>query len=341
MMKVVEISQLGIENLAVAERPTPEPGPGEVRLKMTAATLNYRDLMTVTGGYGAGYKLPHTPLIPLSDGCGIVEEIGPGVTRVKAGDRVATMFFPNWIAGEPTRETLGAALGGVLDGVWRDTMVVSAQGVSRVPAHLSDAEAAALPCAALTAWRALMVEGGLKAGDTVVVQGTGGVSIFALQFAKAAGAEVIVTSSSDEKLARAFALGADHLVNYKKTPEWAKVVREITDGRGADHVVEVGGAGTLAESLKSIRVAGHVAVIGVLTGPVKDVEIRWIMGPNAKVKGITVGSREQFEAMCRAIALHEIKPVIDATFPFAAAKEAFLHMQGQSHFGKIAIDLMK
>lgn len=338
-MKTVELSEIGIEHLQVADHPTPEPGHGEVRLKMSAATLNYRDLMTVSGGYGAGYKLPHVPLIPLSDGCGVVEAVGPGVTRVKPGDRVATMFFPNWIAGDATREGLSAALGGVLDGCWRDTMVISAQGVSKAPEHLSDAEVAALPCAALTAWRSLMVEGGLKAGETVVVQGTGGVSIFALQFAKAAGAEVIVTSSSDEKLARAYALGADHLVNYKKTPEWSKAVREITGGRGADHVVEVGGAGTLAESLKAIRVAGHVSVIGVLAGPVKDLEIRWIMGPNAKVKGITVGSREQFEAMCRAIALHEIKPVIDATFPFAAARQAFEHMAGQSHFGKIAIDL--
>ena len=336
-MKVVEIPQYGIEHLRVAERPTPEPGPGQVLLKMKAATLNFRDLMTVNGAYGPGaHKFP---LVPLSDGCGEVAAVGPGVTRVKPGDRVATMFFQNWFAGEPTREALSSALGGALDGVWRDTMVLSEQGVSKVPAHLSDVEVAALPCAALTAWRALVVEGGLKAGETVVVQGTGGVSIFALQFAKAAGAEVIVTSSSDEKLARAKALGADHLVNYKKVPEWAKAVREITGGRGADHVVEVGGAGTLAESLKSIRVAGHVSVIGVLTGAVKDLEIRLIMGPNAKVKGITVGSREHFEAMCRAIALHKITPVIDKTFAFGAAKEALHYMAGQGHFGKIAIDL--
>jgi len=338
-VRTVELSELGIENLRVAERPTPEPGHGEILLKMTAATLNYRDLSTVTGGYGPGYKLPHAPLIPLSDGCGTVAAVGPGVTRVKTGDRVAPMFFPNWTAGEPTREALAAALGGVLDGCWREMMVVPEHAVSAVPGHLNDAEVAALPCAALTAWRALVVEGGLKAGETVVVQGTGGVSIFALQFAKAAGAEVIATSSSDDKLARAYALGADHIVNYKKTPEWSKAVREITNGRGADHVVEVGGAGTLSESLKSIRIAGHVAVIGVLSGPVKDLEIRWIMGPNAKVKGITVGSRQHFEAMCRAIAQHQIKPVIDTTFPFDAAKEAFAHMQAQAHFGKIAIEL--
>ena len=335
-MKVIEIPQYGIEHLRVAERATPEPGPGQVLVKLKAASLNYRDLATVLGGFGAAYKLP---LVPLSDACGEIAAVGPGVSRVKVGDRVATMFFQGWIAGEPSREGLATALGGSLDGVWRDTALLSEQGVSKVPAHLTDAEVATLPCAALTAWRSLIVEGGLKAGETVVVQGTGGVSIFALQFAKAAGAEVIVTSSSEEKLARAKALGADHLVNYKKHPEWSKAVRDITGGRGVDHVVEVGGAGTLAESLQSIRIGGHVSIIGVLAGPVKDLQIRLIMGPNAKVKGITVGSRDHFEAMCRAIALHKIKPVIDKTFPFAAAKEAFTHMAGQGHFGKIVVDL--
>lgn len=335
-MKVVEIPQYGIDHLRIAERDTPQPGPRQVLVRMKAASLNYRDLMTVLGAFGTLYKLP---LVPLSDAVGEIVAAGPGVTRVKAGDRVASMFFQNWLAGELTREAQASAIGGSLDGVWRDYALLSAEGVSKVPAYLSDAEAATLPCAALTAWRSLVVEGGLKAGETVVVQGTGGVSIFALQFAKAAGAEVIVTSSSDEKLARAKALGADHLVNYKQVPEWSKAVREITGGRGADHVVEVGGAGTLEQSLQAIRIGGHVSVIGVLSGPVKDLQIRFIMGPNAKVKGITVGSRVQFEDMCRAMALHKIKPVIDKTFPFVAAKEAFTTMMGQRHFGKIAIDL--
>ncbi|MDZ4867690.1 MAG: NAD(P)-dependent alcohol dehydrogenase [Alphaproteobacteria bacterium] len=335
-MKVVEIPQYGIDNLRVVERDTPQPGPGQVLVKMAAASLNYRDLVTVLGAFGAMYKLP---LVPLSDACGEVVAVGPGVTRVKTGDRVASMFFQRWLAGELTREGQASAIGGSLDGVWRDYALLSADGVSKVPSYLSDAEVATLSCAALTAWRSLMVEGGLKAGETVVVQGTGGVSIFALQFAKAAGAEVIITSSSDEKLARAKALGADHLVNYKQTPDWSKAVREITDGRGADHVVEVGGAGTLEHSLKSIRVGGHVSVVGVLSGHVKDLQIGMVMSANAKVKGITVGSREQFEAMCRAMTLHKIKPVIDKTFPFAAAKEALTTMMGQGHFGKIAIDL--
>lgn len=335
-MKVIEIPKYGIENLRVSERPTPEPGPGQVLVKLKAASLNYRDLVTVFGAFGSLYKLP---LVPLSDSCGEIVAVGPGVRRVKTGDRVATMFFQNWLAGDITREGQASALGGTLDGVWRDYALLSAEGVSKVPDSLSDAEAATLPCAALTAWRSLIVEGGLKAGETVVVQGTGGVSVFALQFAKAAGAEVIVTSSSEEKLARAKKLGADHLVNYKTTPEWSKAVREITGGRGADHVVEVGGAGTLEHSLKSVRLGGHVSIVGVLSGPVKDLQITMIMAGNAKVKGVTVGSREQFDAMCRAIALHKIKPVIDKTFAFDAAKEAFQHMAGQGHFGKLVIDL--
>lgn len=335
-MKVVEIPQYGVDHLHVVERADVQPGPGQVLLRMKAATLNYRDLLTVNGAYGGSYKLP---LVPLSDGCGEVVAIGPGVTRVKVGDRVATMFFQNWIGGEPSREGLMSALGGSLDGVWRDTCVLSEQGVSKVPAHLSDAEVAALPCAALTAWRSLVVEGGLKAGETVVVQGTGGVSIFALQFAKAAGAEVIVTSSSDEKLARAKAMGADHLVNYKKTAAWSGAVREITGGRGADHVVEVGGAGTFAQSLASIRVGGHISIIGLLAGASNDLMIPFVIGANAKIKGISVGARQHFEDMCRSIALHKIKPVIDKTFAFAQAREALGHMAGQSHFGKIAIDL--
>jgi NADPH:quinone reductase-like Zn-dependent oxidoreductase len=335
-MKVVEIPQYGIDNLRVAERPDADPGPGQVKLRMKAATLNYRDLLTVNGAYGSSYKLP---LVPLSDGCGEVVAVGAGVTRVRPGDRVATLFFQKWIGGEPTREALGAALGGGLDGVWRDAMVLSEDGVSKVPSHLSDAEVASLPCAALTAWRSLVVEGGLKAGETVVVQGTGGVSIFALQFAKAAGAQVIVTSSSDEKLARAKALGADHLVNYKKVAAWSGAVREITGGRGADHIVEVGGAGTLGQSLASVRVGGHISIIGVLAGASNDLMIPFVIGTNAKIKGISVGAREHFEDMCRAIALHRIKPVVDKTFAFGAAKEALGHMAGQGHFGKIAIDL--
>ncbi len=280
-MKAMQIEgAYGLDNLKPAERDPKPPGPGQVRLRMTAASLNYRDLITVMGFAG-----PHPlPLVPLSDGCGIVEEVGQGVTRVKPGDRVAPMFFQAWLAGEPTLEGLSSALGGPIDGCLQESMTLSAEGVSKVPDHLTDRQVATLPCAGLTAWRALFVNGGLKAGDVVVLQGTGGVSIFALQFAKAAGAEVIITSSSDEKLERAKALGADHLVNYKQHAAWSKKVREITGGRGADHVVEVGGAQTLPESLRSIRFGGHVSVIGVLSGPVKDLNVAQIMGTNARVQ---------------------------------------------------------
>jgi NADPH:quinone reductase-like Zn-dependent oxidoreductase len=279
--------------------------------------------------------------VPCSDGCGEVIEVGEGVKRVKAGDRVATLFFQGWLAGRPTPEALGTALGGSLDGCLQEYMLLSEQGVSKVPAHLSDLEVATLPCAALTAWRALVVEGGIKAGESVLAQGTGGVSIFALQFAKTAGAEVIITSSSDEKLDRARKLGANHVINYKQYPKWSTQVRELTGGRGVDHVVEVGGAETLPESLKSIRLGGHVSVIGVLSGPTKTLEIRYIMGPNARVQGITVGSRENFEDMCRAIDRHKIKPVIDRVFPFEESKAAFAFMASQGHFGKIAIQIAK
>lgn len=334
-MRVIELAAAGVDSLRIVEKPTPKPAAGEVLLKMKAASLNYRDLASVRGAYGPSQRFP---MVPLSDGCGEVVEVGAEVRRVKPGDRVATLFFQNWIGGGPALEAISTALGGTLDGVWQEYVVLSENGVSKVPEHLGDFEVATLPCAALTAWRALVVEGRLKAGDTIVAQGTGGVSIFALQFAKLHGAQVIITSSSDEKLAHAKRLGADHLINYKQRPEWAKAVKEITGGRGADQVVEVGGAGTVVESLKAVRIGGHVSIIGALTGLTKDIEIRLILGGNLRVQGITVGSRESFEQMCRAIALHKMKPVIDKVFPFAATTDAFAYMAGQQHFGKIVID---
>jgi NADPH:quinone reductase-like Zn-dependent oxidoreductase len=300
---------------------------------MEAASLNYRDLATVESPMIKG----RLPLVPLSDGCGLVSAIGPGVTRVAVGDRVAPLFFQGWLGGEPTGPALATALAGGIDGVARDQVVLSENGVSKVPAALSDEEAACLPCAALTAWRAL-VEGGLKPGDVVLAQGTGGVSIFALQFAKAAGATVIITSSSDEKLERARALGADHTINYKTDPEWAKAARKLTGGRGVDHVVEVGGAGTFQQSIQAIRIGGHIAVIGVLSGMVKDLNVAAMFGANARIHGITVGSREQFEAMCRAIEANAIRPVIDKRFPLEDAQSAFRAMKAGEHFGKIVLN---
>lgn len=322
----------GLDNLKLAEREIPKPGPGQILIRMKAASLNYRDLINVTMGI---YKLP---FIPLSDGCGVVEETGEGVTRVKAGDRVAPSFFQGWLAGRPEARALGTSLGGPIDGCLTEYMCLSEEGVSKVPDFLTDEQVATLPCAGLTAWRGLM-EAGLKAGETVVVQGTGGVSIFALQFAKAAGATVIATSSSDEKLARAKALGADHLINYKATPEWAKEVRKITGGLGADHIVEVGGAGTFVQSLQATRIDGHISVIGVVGGFTQDIPIAAIFGGNLHIKGISVGSRATFEDMCRAIAANRIEPVVDRTLPFTEARAGFELMKGQGHFGKIALKI--
>ena len=331
-MRAVVLEQAyGIENLKLVERPDPAPGPGQIVVDIKSASLNYRDLATVTASRG------RLPFVPCSDGAGLVSAIGDGVSRVKTGDRVAPLFFQNWFAGEPTPEKLGGALGGTLDGVLQEKILLSEQGVTQVPAGYSDEDAATLPCAALTAWRGLVLQGQVKPGDVVLVQGTGGVSIFALQFAKAAGATVIVTSSSDEKLERARALGADHFINYKSTPDWAKEVRKLTGNRGADHIIEVGGAGTFEQSLRAVRLGGKIAVIGILGGFVKDLNVAAIFATNATIHGITVGSHEQFESMTRAIEAMGIKPVIDKRFPLAEMRDAFECMKAGAHFGKIVV----
>jgi NADPH:quinone reductase-like Zn-dependent oxidoreductase len=333
MRAVVLETAYGIDNLTVIEKPDPTPGPGQVVVDISAATLNYRDLATISAPSG------RLPFVPCSDGAGVVSAIGDGVTRVKVGDHVAPLFFQGWFAGEPTPQGLGGALGGTLDGVLQQKILLSEQGVTRVPAGYSDEEAATLPCAGLTAWRGLVIQGQVKSGDVVVAQGTGGVSIFALQFAKAAGATVIITSSSDEKLERAKALGADHLINYRSTPDWAREVRRITGNRGADHVVEVGGAGTFEQSLRAIRLGGKIVVIGILGGFVKDLTVAAIFGSNAFIHGVTVGSREHFESMTRAIEANGIKPVIDQRFALEESRGAFESMKAGAHFGKIAIAL--
>jgi NADPH:quinone reductase-like Zn-dependent oxidoreductase len=331
----------GTANLRLVEHPDPVPGPGEVLLRMRAASLNYRDtFIAAMGGYGPNSSAAD-PVIPLSDGCGIVEAVGPGVTRVAVGDRVAPSFFPNWISGPATPEkTVGAlgALGGA--GVARELMVIDAEGVSKVPEFLTDEEVATLPCAALTAWRAMFVDADLEPGDTVVLQGTGGVSVLGLQLAKAAGLRTIITSSSDEKLERARTLGADHLINYRSTPQWSQAVRQATGGRGADFVMEVAGAGTLTESINSIRLGGHIAIIGVVSdamspGPVLSIGL--MMSNSARLQALMVGSREMFEAMCRAIALHRIRPVVDKVYPWTDAASAIAALGQGKHFGKIVL----
>ena len=334
-MKVWEIqSKAGLDALTLTERPEPQPKPGQVLLKMRAASLNYRDLITVKGAYDPKQQLP---LVPLSDGVGEVVAVGEGVTRVQMGDRVAGIFMQKWVAGEFSAEKSKSALGGAIDGVLAEYVTLHEDGVTHVPEHLSDVEAAALPCAAVTAWHALITAGKLKAGDTILMQGTGGVSIFALQFANMVGARVIATSSSDEKLERVRQLGAAEGVNYKTTPNWDEQVWKFTGGVGVDHVVEVGGAGTLNKSLRAVRMGGRISLIGVLTGGAGEVNTASILRKNIQVQGIYVGSREMFEAMNRAIALHAMKPVIDQVFPFESAREALAHMESGAHFGKICI----
>lgn len=325
----------GHKNLAIIERDVPTPGKGEVLVRMTAGSLNYRDTIVVEGKYGAPTI---RPIVPLSCGCGTIEAVGEGVSRVAVGDRVAPLFFQDWLGGPRQADYVLTALGGGVDGCLADYMCLREQGVSKVPAHLSDAQVATLPCAGLTAWNALNCTGSVKAGDIVLVQGTGGVSIFALQFAKMAGAEVIVTSSSGEKLARAKDLGADYLINYAETPKWGGEVMKQTDGRGADIVVEVGGAGTMIESLKALRIGGTIGVIGILAGNDGPAPIMHIMGKSARIQGISVGSRDWFEDMCRAIDVAGTGPVISDTFGFNDAIAAFDKMKSQTHFGKIVID---
>jgi NADPH:quinone reductase-like Zn-dependent oxidoreductase len=336
-MRAIEIQgSFGLDNLRLTERPDPAPGPGQVLLQMRSASLNFRDLLMVRGHYNPRQPLP---LIPCSDGVGEVTAVGDGVSRVAVGDRVATSFFQTWIGGPPTADKIAGTLGGPLDGALAEQMVLSEEGVVPVPEHLTDVEAATLPCAALTAWSALVEQGEVGAGDIVLVQGTGGVSVFALQIARTLGARVIVTSSSETKLQRALELGAWKAVNYVDDPTWGKTVRTLTNGVGVDQVVEVGGAGTLEQSLKAVRVGGQVSVIGVLSGISSELNIIPILMQNIRLQGILVGSREGFERMNRAIVAHNLRPVVDRVFPFGEAPEALRHMASGSHFGKICINI--
>jgi NADPH:quinone reductase-like Zn-dependent oxidoreductase len=334
-MKVYEIQDaFGLDHLTLTERPDPAPGPGQVLLRMRAASLNYRDLMMVKGSYNPRQRLP---LIPCSDGVGEVVAVGDGVTRIAVGDRVATLFCQGWMGGRPSVEELRATLGGPLDGTLAELMVLPERGVIRVPEHLSDAEAATLTCAALTAWSALVEQGPVAACDTVLVQGSGGVSVFALQFAQLLGARVIITSRRDDKLLKARRLGAWQEINSLDEPDWGKTARELTGGVGVDHIVEVGGAGTLAQSLQAIRVGGTISLIGVLAGGASELSIVPVFMKAVRIQGLLVGSRQTFERMNRAIAQHELRPVVDQVFPFAEVRQAFEHLQSGAHFGKVCV----
>jgi NADPH:quinone reductase-like Zn-dependent oxidoreductase len=335
-MRVFQIQDdWGIDHLQVASRPDPKPAAGEVLLRMKAAALNYRDLLVPGRGYGS--FTGDLPLIPVSDGVGEVVEVGAGVTRVKVGDRVCPCFNQGWIAGEPDLERLTRTLGGPIDGTMADLMCLPEGGVVKAPAHLSDEEAATLPCAALTAWSALVTYEKLRPGSKVLVQGTGGVALFALQFAKLLGAHVTVISSSDAKLERAKALGADAAINYSTTPEWAKASRAITGGRGFDHIVELGGEKTLPQSLRCIRPGGTLSMIGVLSGGALAAPLGLVVTRQVRLQGITVGHRDGFEAMVRAVEQHRLKPVVDRMFAFGQLKEALAYLKSGAHFGKIVI----
>jgi NADPH:quinone reductase-like Zn-dependent oxidoreductase len=334
-MKAYQIKAPGsLDGLALVDLTDPTPGPGQILVRVRAVSLNYRDLMIVLGKYGGT-----TPadLIPLSDGAGEVVSVGAGVTRVQIGDRVAGIFFQTWLDGGIRAAYHASALGGARDGMLAEYVVLSEEGVVTLSDWMTYEEGASLPCAAVTAWNGLVEQGHLTAGETVLLQGTGGVSMFALQIARAHGARVILTSSSDEKLARGKALGADESVNYRATPDWDKAVWEWTGKRGVDHIVEVGGPGTLAKSLQAARHGGHIAQIGVLSDVEAKVSPMPILGKSLRVSGIYVGSRAMFERLLSALTVGQIHPIIDRVFPFDEARAAYAYLQSGAHFGKVVI----
>jgi NADPH:quinone reductase-like Zn-dependent oxidoreductase len=332
----LRLNAFGLDNLAIEPLTLPDPGSNEVLVDLHAASLNYRDLMIVLGTYNPKMVLPR---IPGSDAAGIVTAIGSDVTRFKAGDHVTSLFFQDWLDG-PIQPTTGkSALGGAIDGVFSTEHLFPETGLIHAPAGYTHAEAATLPCSALTAWNALVEKGNLHAGQTVLVLGTGGVSLFALQIAKAHGARVIVTSSSDEKLARARELGADETINYRTHPDWDLEVFRLTNKRGVDHIVEVGGAGTLPRSFKAVTPGGRIYLIGVLAGKGEGVDPTPILAKAIHLDGVSVGSRGMYTRMIAAIEANHIHPIIDRTFPLTQTREALAHMQTGNHFGKIILNL--
>lgn len=336
-MRVMELQDWTPEAIRMVDRPQPEPGPGEVLLRMQAASLNYRDAVVSRRGYGR--LTGNLPLVPVSDGAGIVASVGKGVRSVTAGDLVTPVFARSWQDGPYHDRVWSGLLGGSLDGVMQEYMVVPENGLVQAPCHLNAEQAATLPCAALTAWNAVVEDGKLAESDTVVVQGTGGVSLFALQFAKLQGACVILLSSSEEKLEKARALGADHLVNYVTEPEWSRSVRDITEGRGADLIVEVGGAATLEQSVKSARAGGTISLIGVLSGLTPQISLGPIVTRNIRLQGITVGSCRMHKDMAAAIESSGLVPVVDARrFEFEGVGSALAAFPSGGHFGKVCCE---
>jgi NADPH:quinone reductase-like Zn-dependent oxidoreductase len=324
----------GLEHLEIADLPEPSaPGPGEIRVRVHASSLNYHDYAVAKHGGPT-----HAGRILMADGAGLVEEVGSGVTEFTVGDRVVSTFFPTWLDGEPTEGNFSTVPGDGVDGYAREIVVRPATWFTHAPKGFSYAEAATLTTAGLTAWRALVGDGHLKAGDTVLILGTGGVSIFALQFAKAMGATVVLTSSSDEKLARARQLGADHTINYKDVPEWGEAVLRWSAGRGVDHVIELGGPGTVAQSIKAARVGGHISLIGTLTGYAGQIPTAAMMIKQIRLQGLIVGNRHQQQQMIKALAVTNIRPVIDRAFPLEKLADAFRFQETGRHFGKICVE---
>lgn len=334
MKAMVVHAPAALNTLTMEDRPDPgAPGAGEIRVKLQGSSLNFHDLGVVTGRMGA-----EDGRIPLADGAGIVEAIGTGVSEFAPGDSVVSCFFPDWQTGAPTTGDFQRTPGDGIDGFAQEYAVRPATAFTRAPAGLDAVEAATITTAGLTAWRALVVDGKLKAGDSVLLLGTGGVSIWALQIAKMMGARVAITSSSDEKLARAHTLGADYVLNYRSQPAWGHAIRNWSDGRGVDHVVEVGGPGTLAQSIEAVRIGGHISLIGVLTGASGEVPTAALMGKQARLQGLIVGSRSEQNDFVRAIEQGGLRPVIDRRFALEDLAEAFRYEMSAAHFGKIGVE---
>ncbi|KPX26718.1 Zinc-binding dehydrogenase family oxidoreductase [Pseudomonas syringae pv. delphinii] len=324
----------GYDQVSVGESEVLAPKSGEITVRLHANSLNYHDFAVVTGMWA-----PTEKRIPMADGAGVVTAVGEGVSEFKVGDSVVSTFFPEWISGEPLVEGFVTVPGDGVDGYAREQVTARATSFTHAPLGYSHAEASTLTTAGLTAWRALMVDDSLKAGDTVLVQGTGGVSIFALQFAKMVGATVIATSSSDEKLERLQAMGADHLINYRKDSNWGETARKLTGGRGVDHIIDVGGPSTLQHSMSAARVAGHISVIGILSGVAGQLEFVPALVKQLRMQGVLVGSRTQQQDMIRAIDANGMRPVMDRSFPMTDIVEAFKYQETNQHFGKICLDI--
>jgi NADPH:quinone reductase-like Zn-dependent oxidoreductase len=337
-MKAAMVDPMGLENLHVVDLPDPEPGAGEVLVRMKAASLNFRDILAVNGGYGSMQK--QEKLIPLSDGAGEIVSVGPGVRGLKPGDRVIGCFFPNWQDGGLRLEHVTADLGGGMDGVACELRCFKQDALVKLPDAISDMDGAALPCAAATAWNAVVTKGRVGPGDRVLIQGTGGVSLFALQFAVMAGAEVYATSSSGEKLELLKSLGASQVVNYREDGEWGKTIKALTGRRGITHAIEIGGAATLKQTMRSMGLGGFIGMIGVVTGPKAEVNLPIVAMQELRIEGVTAGSRAALQKMVDAIAAHEMKPVIDkATFTLETLRDGLEYLQAGKHVGKVGVTI--